>query len=500
MTLDRHYDRFRESMQQLGDLQAAISLMAWDKEVYMPPKGAHFRTRQMMTLEGIAHSHFTDAEFVALVQHLLEHADQLDADAACNVQRTWRELERSLKLDRAFVERRSKATSEAFHAWLDARKANDYALFAPALGKLVAIKREEAERLGYEGHPYDALLDGFEPGETTARLDALFGALSKWLVPFVARLRQRPQVDDSFLRKHYPADAQWEFGLRLLRNMGYDFEAGRQDKSTHPFTISFSPQDVRVTTRVDEHDFANMTWSTIHEGGHALYEQGLPAEHYGLPLGQYASLAIHESQSRLWENHVGRSMAWWQYHYPALQETFPEQLGHISLETFWRGINRVAPNFIRTEADELHYHLHVLVRYEIEKQLIEGSLSANEAEEAWNAQYGEKLGIEPPDALRGILQDIHWAHGSFGYFPTYTLGSLYAAQFFAQAEKEMDGLEGLLARGECRPLLDWLRDRIHRHGRRWLADQLCRKVTGRPLSIDPFKQYAAQKFGAVYGA
>ncbi len=492
------YAHYVDHLQRLADIHAAIALMAWDKEVYMPKRGASFRTRQLMTIEGLAHAHFTDKAFIERVLQLQRHAHLLDTAQRCNVQRTAYDLERARKLDRSFVEHKSQITSQAFHAWLDARAANDYGRFAPALQQLVDLKREEAERLGYEAHPYDALLEGFEPGARVAQLDALFGALTDWLRPFATQLRRRTQVADDFLHQFFPAEQQWAFGLRLLQNMGYDFDAGRQDKSTHPFTISFSPGDVRVTTRIDEHDFACMTWSTIHEGGHALYEQGLPPQQYGLPLGQPASLAIHESQSRLWENHVGRSLSWWQYHYPALQTSFPEQLGSISLETFWKGINKVAPGFIRTEADELHYHLHIVIRYEIEKGLIEGSCSTDQLETIWNEKYHTHLGITPPDALQGILQDIHWAHGSFGYFPTYTLGSLYAAQFYAQAQSEIDGLESLLAQGQCGPLLSWLRKRIHRHGRRWLADDLCRRVTGKPLQIDAFRQYAEAKFAAVY--
>lgn len=492
------YANYVEQLQRLADIHAAIALMSWDKEVYMPSQGASFRTRQLMTLEGLAHAHFTEQALVDLVDQLQQEADLLDAAQRCNVQRTAYDMQRARKLERAFVERKSQITSQAFHAWLDARAANDYERFAPALQQLVNLKREEAERLGYEAHPYDALLEGFEPGARVAQLDDLFGALTEWLVPFVTDLRQRPQVADDFLYQHFPAEQQWTFGIRLLENMGYDFEAGRQDKSTHPFTISFSPKDVRLTTRIDEHNFACMTWSTIHEGGHALYEQGLPTHQYGLPLGQPASLAIHESQSRLWENHVGRSRAWWQHHYPALQALFPQQLGAIPLETFWKGINKVSPSLIRTEADELHYHLHIVIRYEIEKGLIEGKYSADELEVVWNEKYRTQLGIIPSDALKGILQDIHWAHGSFGYFPTYTLGSLYAAQFYAQAQREIDGLESLLTQGRCGPLIDWLRHRIHRHGRRWLADELCRQITGAPLQIDAFRRYAETKFRAVY--
>ncbi len=492
------YEKYVHHLRTLSDLNAAIALMAWDKEVYMPPKGAHFRAQQMATLEGMWHQKFTEPDFVALVQHLHERHEQLDESATINVQRTWQDLSRSLKLDRHFIERRSRATSEAYQAWLAARKFNDYERFAPALQTLVEVKREEAQRLGYQAHPYDALLETFEPGERVAHLEALFYSLRDALVPLVQELQRQPQVNADFLHQYYPADEQWELGIDLLRNMGYDFEAGRQDRSPHPFTISFSPQDVRVTTRIDPNNLAQMTWSCIHEGGHALYEQGLPTTQYGLPIGQPASLGIHESQSRLWENHVGRSCWWWQYHYPKLQQRFPNQLSQVSLDEFWRGINKVAPNLIRTEADELHYHLHIIIRFEIEKALIEGSLSVNELDKVWNERYTTYLGITPPDARSGILQDVHWGHGSFGYFPTYTLGSLYAAQFFHKCLTDIPQLPEQLSKGNCQALHSWLRETIHRHGRRYLAEELCQKVTGSKLDSTHFLQYATEKFYHTY--
>ncbi|MDX1479654.1 MAG: carboxypeptidase M32, partial [Saprospiraceae bacterium] len=284
-----------------------------------------------------------------------------------------------------------------------------------------------------------------------------------------------------------------EFGLEVLKAMGYDLDHGRQDISPHPFTISFSPEDVRVTTRIDEHDFLNMTWSCIHEGGHALYEQGLPAEQYGLPLGSSASLGIHESQSRLWENHVGRGLPFWEHWYPQLQERFPEQLGGISLERFHQAINRIAPNYIRTEADELHYHLHVMIRYEIEREAINTDLPVARMKALWNDKYEAYLGLDTPDDANGILQDVHWSHGSFGYFPTYSIGSFYAAQFFAAAEAAIPGLDAQIRNGDNSQLLQWLRTEIHAHGRMYDPEDLCQRVTGQQLDVTHFVHYMREK-------
>jgi carboxypeptidase Taq len=318
-------------------------------------------------------------------------------------------------------------------------------------------------------------------------------------VNFVKVLKEKPQVENSFLSKFYEKDKQWDFGLGLLKNMGYDFDAGRQDISTHPFTITFAPTDVRVTTRVDENDLSNMIWSCIHEGGHGLYEQGLKWENYGLPIGEACSLGIHESQARMWENNVGRSHAYWQAHYSGLQQVFPNNLSHISLKDFYNGMNQIAPNAIRTEADELHYHFHVLIRFEIEKELMAGTLEVDDLSKVWNQKYAEYMGIEIKNDNEGILQDIHWSHGSIGYFPTYSLGSFYAAQFFAKAQDEIPNLVNEISEGDSSNLLAWLRQNIHQHGRYFTPEELCIKITGEKLNFKYFMDYAKQKFGSIYG-
>jgi carboxypeptidase Taq len=485
-------------MKKVADVGHSIAVLSWDKEVNLPEGSAQFRSQQVATLSGIAHELFTDSKFGELLQALSEDSS-LDESEQKNIKVSLKDYEKATKFDEEFVIRRSQTISKGYHAWLKARKENDYKFFADALSDVVALKREEVEILGFEDHPYDTLLDIYEPGLKVNDLDPLFEKVKTELLDLIIQIRSKDQIDDSFLYQKFDKDKQWQYGLHLLENMGYDFKHGRQDLSPHPFTTSFSPQDVRLTTRIDENNFANMTWSCIHEGGHALYEQGLSADHYGLPTGNAISLGIHESQSRLWENNVGRSMVYWKAHYPSLCQAFPVQLNKIDLESFYKAINKIEPSLIRTESDELHYHFHVLIRYEIEKALIEGKIKVKELKDLWNAKYKEYLDVEVPEDSKGILQDVHWGHGSFGYFPTYSLGSFYAAQFFAQAKKDIPNLSDKIAEGDNTKLLSWLRENIHQHGRLYEADELCRKVTGEKLNFDYFMQYVSEKYRGIYG-
>ena len=497
MARARVYDKYKSKMQKVADINHAIAVLSWDKEVNLPKNAAAHRSQQVATLAGIGHNEFVDPDFGLMLKRL-SGMKTLNEKEVRNVSITMDDYQKATKFSEAFIIRKSKVESNAYHSWLKAREENDYAIFKDALTDLVKLKKEESRKLKSGEHPYDALLDIYEPGLTVAQLDPIFAGIKKDLKKLLKKIKKVKQVKNSFLRKKYEWDLQWEFGLDILENMGYDFNCGRQDLSAHPFTTSFSPTDVRVTTRVDENDFAYMLWSTIHEGGHALYEQGLSTEDYGLPSGSYISLSIHESQSRLWENHVGRSQEYWAYWYPTLKADFPKNLKKTNLNQFYNGINRIAPNLIRTEADELHYHFHVLIRYEIEKGLMEGSVSTEDLDMVWNDMYQEYMGISATDANSGILQDVHWAHGSFGYFPTYSLGSFYAAQFYAQAEKDIPKLSKKLSKGNTEPLLSWLRENIHQHGRRYEADELCNRVTGESLNVDHFLKYAKDKYLNIY--
>ncbi|MEM1325076.1 MAG: carboxypeptidase M32 [Bacteroidota bacterium] len=491
------YEQYKQQSIQRTHLESAAAVLSWDKEVYMPKEGAANRTQQIATLMSMAHELFTGNEFSDTLAELEQQKEQLPQDARRNVELSSHSHRRMRALDTDFVRRSSIVSSNAYHAWLKAREANDFSLFKKELGEVVQLKREEAERLGYEDHPYDALLEEFEPGYTAAMLDTLFADVKAKLVDLVQEIRAQQQVKDDFLYQTFDTQAQWDASLDLLRKIGYNFDAGRQDWSPHPFTINFSPKDVRVTTRVDENDLNNLLWSSLHEGGHALYEQGLPEKHYGLPIGRHVSLGIHESQSRLWENNVGRSLPFWRAHYSTLQSYFL-QLKNVSVEAFYKAINTIKTGLIRTEADELHYHFHVLIRYELEKALLEGNLEVADLSTAWNDAYKKYLNVDVPDDKQGVLQDIHWAYGSIGYFPTYSLGSFYAAQFYQQAEKEINNLEAEIEKGNTQPLLTWLQQNIYSQGRTYDANELCQKLTGETLNFDYFYQYAQKKYRAIY--
>ena len=492
------YTQYTNLLQKAADINYAAAVLGWDQEVYMPPKGAEFRGRQLATLASQAHEMLTSDAYGNLLNELSKLEGLTDSEKS-NVRLSLEDYEKNKKLSPEFVEELSKQQSECFNAWIDARKKNDYSIFAPSLAKMIALKRKQAELYGYKAHPYDTLLDDYEKGATVAMLDPVFAGIKEQLPVLLAKIKAAPQVSNDCFHQNFPKQQQWDFGIEVLKRMGFDFEAGRQDYSEHPFTTSFSPADVRITTRVDEDNYASMLWSCIHEGGHGLYEQGLPGEQYGLPLGSAVSLGIHESQSRLWENCIGRGRDFWTCFYPKLQKYFPQQLRTVSLDTFYKACNRVEPSLIRTEADEVTYHFHVMIRYEIEKALIEGSLDIKDIPGKWNELYDKYLGIKPKDDKTGVLQDVHWSHGSFGYFPTYTLGSFYAAQFFHQAQKDVDGLQAQIVNGELAPLLHWLREKIHRHGRMYNSEELCEQVTGQKLDASYFMRYILDKYSGIYG-
>ncbi len=495
--MSKDYERYKTILQRTADVNYSMAVLGWDQEVYMPSKGARHRAQQLATLSGIGHEMSTTKELGQLLQKLSSDKTLSDKEKR-NVARSLRDYNNRVRYPKDFVELMSRTISEAFQAWQKAKHENKFEVFAPLLEKLVVLKKEECKLYGYKNHPYDALLDQYEPDATVADLDVLFADVRNQLVDFVKEISRQKQNGDAFMHKHYDRQKQWNFGLELLKQMHYDFDAGRQDISTHPFTTNFSPMDVRVTTRIAENDLPNMTWSCIHEGGHGLYEQGLPAEDYGLPTAEAISLGIHESQSRLWENNVGRSLAYWKYNYPKLQQVFPENLSGISLEAFYQAMNVVKPSLIRTSADELTYHFHIMIRYSIEKLLIGGKISVNDLPGTWNNAYKEYLGVDVPSDDRGVLQDIHWSHGSFGYFPTYSLGSFYAAQFFAKANADVPGLENEIENGSLLPLLKWLRGNIHQYGRFYTAEELCTKVTGEKLNFRHFMDYARKKYAYIY--
>jgi len=497
MTTAEQYNLYVQKMQRIADVRNAQAVLQWDQETYLPRQGAHFRGQQLSTLAEIAHQFFSDAALGELLQDLLTKND-LSVEQKRNVSLSLEDYSKAKKYTSDFVRRLSAQTHKAFHAWMDARKANKFSIFEKDLDALIQLKQEEADLLGYEGHPYNALLDEYEKGATVIFLDELFENLMPQLQKLLQQIAAKPQVDDSLLKQSFPKDDQWIWGIELLKKLQFDFNCGRQDVSEHPFSTAFNPQDVRITTRINELDFSEMTWSCLHEAGHALYEQGSRQAQYGLPLGEPCSYSIHESQSRLWENHVGRSRPFWNAHYPELQQRFPDQFQNTALDLFYKGINKVEPSLIRTNADEITYHFHVYIRYTLEKRLLERSLTAKEIPDYWNAQYRHWMNVSVPDDKQGCLQDVHWSHGSFGYFPTYSLGSFYAAQFYAQARQEIPDLETEISNGNTSALLQWLRQGIHAKGRFFTSNDLCQHLTGKPLDVRYFMDYVLEKYGTIY--
>lgn len=503
-TLSPLIDRLRD----IQHLNSAASLLSWDQETYMPPGGGAARADQLATLQTLAHDKLVSPEIEAMLNRWIDPAtgqalDQAgepwDEPSRSLLREVWRDFSRAKKLPSEFVTRLGRESSLAQQVWADARKKNDFTMFLPNLRTMVSLKREEAGYLGYRDTPYDALLDHYEPGTKVAQIIPLFEALKARLVPLLERVvGSSVAIDDAVLFRPYDTQRQLEFGRLVLTAMGYDFDRGRLDLSAHPFSTGFHPTDVRLTTRVFEKDLPSCLFSCLHEGGHGLYDQGLDPERYGTPLGDSLSLGIHESQSRLWENCVGRSRPFWHCFYPLLQQVFPDQLGGLAFELFYAAINRVQPSLIRVEADELTYNLHIMVRFEIELDLIEGRTRVEDLPAIWREKMKRFLGIVPERDADGVLQDVHWSLGAIGYFPTYTLGNLYAVQFYEQAKLEVPDLEGEIAAGRLTVLTRWLNQKIHRWGRMFSADHLVQRITGKPLSPEPFLNYLEKKFGEVY--
>ncbi len=493
------YVRFLSLVHEVHDLGGAMGLLEWDQEVMMPAKGAVGRARQRATMAALIHDRVVDEALGGLIDELTA-AGGGDPWAAANLREMKRQRDRAVKVPRRLVADLAREGSLAQQAWVAARDGDDWARFAPHLERLVDLKRREAEAVGYATEPYDALLDEYEPGAEAAELAVLFTDLRRGLLPLLDALRgAADQPTDAPWRGSFATADQDRLGRAVLRAIGYDFEAGRLDVSAHPFTQGFNPGDVRITTRYDETDLQSGLYANLHEGGHALYELGLPAEHAGEPVGSAVSLGIHESQSRLWENLVGRSLPFVRWLQPQLAAIWPDAFAGADPRALYRAANVVAPSLIRIEADEVTYSLHIILRMEIERALIAGQVQVADLPSLWREKVREYLGLEVPTDREGVLQDIHWSFGLFGYFPTYALGNLYASQFFAAARRHLPDLDEQVARGELGGLLGWLRANVHGPGSLYRAGDLCLRVTGQPLSPEPFLAHLRTKFGAVYG-
>jgi carboxypeptidase Taq len=497
----KKYETLLQKVYEIHDLEKAAVLLAWDRQVNMPKAGTPARIQQMTTLRRLGHALFVSDEMGELIEATAAGLDGADysSNEASLVRYLRRTYNDARKLPVEFVARVTAVSGEAYDAWEQARADDDFASYQPHLEKIIGLAQEMAELYGYEDEKYDALLDKFEPGMKTAEVRATFAKVRQALVPLRQAISERgTAVSDAILHQAFPVEKQEALARYIAQAVGYDFSRGHLGTAVHPFATSFSRDDARITTRWYPDFLSPALFGALHEAGHAMYEQGTDPGLARTPLARGTSTGIHESQSRMVENIIGRSRGFWQAHWPKLQELFTDQLEGATLDDFYRAINKVEPSYIRVEADELTYNLHIILRFELEQAMLNGDLAAAGVPAAWNEKMQELLGIVPPTDREGCLQDIHWSSPNFGYFPTYTLGNLYAAQFYQAALSQEPRLEQELSRGETNGLLQWLRHHIHRHGRKFLPGELVRQVTGRPLSHEPFVHYVTEKFSAIY--
>lgn len=499
-------DQIKELTNRLNrivDLGHASAVLEWDQETYIPDGAHEARANQIATLRSIAHEEATSDALGTLLARL-SNGSTLDENATALIRVAERDYEKATKVSTDLVARIATAEAISKDAWRRAREQDDYASFSPHLEKLVALNIEKAEALGYPNRPYDALLDQFEEGLLTTTVESVFGSLRKELVPIVDTIadavRSSNQTpDDELIRRHFDPDTQWKLSLDVAAMLGYDFDRGRLDRSGHPFSTAFSISDVRITTRIESNFFSPAFYGTLHEVGHALYEQGINPAFERTPLADGTSLGIHESQSRLWENLVGRSEGFLEYYFDQIQAHFPDALGDATATDFYRAVNSVEPSLIRVEADEVTYNLHIMIRFELECDLISGKLAVADLPDAWNSLYESYLKVSPDSNANGVMQDIHWSMGAFGYFPTYTLGNILSCQFYDRADSDLGGIDALIRQGRFEPLLDWLQNSIHRHGRSRTAEELTVSITGGAISSTNWLDYIRGKYGALYG-
>jgi len=494
-------EKLREMLGEVADIAHAIALLGWDQQTYMPPGGAKDRAMQLATLSSLAHSKFVSDEMGNALEAASQEIDGADADSdeARLIKKTRHDYDKQSLVPTTWVAEFSRVGALAHPEWEKARAEADYSIFQPHLEKLVVLRREYVDFFAPYDHVYDPLLDDFEPGIKTTEVKAVFEALRSRQVELLKAITEGgAPVDDSIVRQNYDVQKQWDFGVEVITALGYDFKHGRQDKSVHPFTTSFGIGDVRITTRFVP-DFLNTSlFGSMHEAGHGMYEQGINPELGRTPLADGASLAIHESQSRMWENLVGRSRPFWKAFFPRLQSYFPELLENVDLETFYRAINKVQRSFIRVDADEATYNLHIMLRFELEIALMEGDLSVGDLPEAWNSKFENFMGLTPPDDAKGVLQDIHWSFGGFGYFSTYALGNLVASQLWEKIVSDIPDMNEKIESADFKDLLQWLRENIHQYGAKYEPIELLKRVTGKGLDYEPYMNYLETKFKDIY--
>lgn len=503
--MQSNIEKLKHIGREIHRLEQISALLGWDQETYIPKGAVEDRAEQQSVILGILHSKITDPDLGRVLKELGADLDSLEVKGDYNdidkslIKNTARIYRRNAKLPKNLVEKEARETSIAQAKWIEARKSSDFSLFAPHLETILKLEREKADLLGYENERYDALLDDYEPWMKTEEIVEVFSKFQDKLKSFIDKIvNSKTHIDDSFLYKGYDTENQKAFGVEILKSMGYSFSRGRLDVSAHPFTTSIGYDDIRITTRYNKNNFKTGIFGIIHEGGHGLYELGFSDKIRGTILAEGTSMGIHESQSRLWENVIGRSRSFWNAFLPKLKTFFPEPLNGVSVEQFYRAVNVVKPSLIRVEADEVTYNMHIMIRFNLERRLLNEELSVDMLPKAWNNEYKEYLGVEPENDADGVLQDIHWSGGMIGYFPTYTLGNLYAAQIYNTLKGEVKNLDSELEKGNLKIVLDWLREHIHRYGSIYTARELCEKVTGKSLKPDYFMRYLENKYKQVY--
>ncbi len=503
------FGKLRGLCSTIYDLVGANQVLSWDEQTYMPPGGGEGRARQLATLQRLAHELFINDEFGAALEAAVAEGADLDPDSdeAGILRRLKRDFDKSHRVPAEWVEEFAGAKSRAFQIWRQAKLDSDFKAFQPELERILSLRRAYAEMHPTDGQLYDALLDDYEPGIKASEVRAVFDQLRPRQVELVRSIAESPAaVDESILQRPFDIKQQWDFGLEVIESLGYDFRRGRQDEAPHPFTITLHLDDVRITNWPSAEAFGSILFASMHEAGHAMYEQGISPAMRGFPTlsgatldpSHSVSLGMHESQSRMMENLVGRSRAFWRGYYPRLQATFPSELEGVDLETFYRAINRVKPTLIRVEADEATYNLHIMLRFEIEMGLVDGSLAVADLPEIWNAKMQEYLGLTPPDDRSGVLQDVHWSDGYIGYFPTYTLGNLIASQLWVHIQRDLPDLDRQIEQAQFSDLLAWLREKVHSQGAKYEPMELLRRITGEGLTAEPYLQYLTEKYSEIY--
>lgn len=499
--MKKKLQHLKEILAEVDDLDRAGNVLSWDQQAFMPRGGAEARGNQLATLSRHSHERFVSKETGKLLDEFETWARDRnpDSDEARLIKVTRRLYDRKVRVPAEMVTEEALLTTLGQEAWQEARAKSDFAHFLPHLEKLVDFARRYAELFAPYDHIYDPLLDAYEPGMKTVDVQKIFNSIRPKQVELIHATAGQKQVDDALLHQRFPENEQLEFGRVVITALGFDWQRGRQDKVTHPFMTNFGYGDQRITVRVRENYFNSYLFAAMHETGHALYEQGVPKSLERSPLYGGVSLGLHESQSRLWENLVGRSKPFWEHFFPKLQKVFPQQLGKAKVEDFYRAINRLAPSFIRVEADEATYNLHIMLRLELEIALMEGSLEVKHLPNVWNETFNRYLGLTPPDDAQGVLQDVHWSAGLIGYFATYALGNLISSQIWEVVSKALPDLEKQIGKGEFAPLLEWLQQHIYRHGAKFETQEMVEKVTGAKIDGGPYLRYLDTKFGEIYG-